>query len=229
MALQASAQLEAPNPWFSWRYVVDNRDAILAATREHVTLTAVVVVVGFLLSVPLAVLAMRSRRLESVILGITGTIYTIPSLALFGLLFPLPGFGLRPRTVVVGLVGYSLLILVRNVLAGLQSVPADVVEAARGMGYGPLRQLLRVTVPLALPTIVAGLRVATVSTIALVTVGALLGHGGLGTLIYEGLNNNLYRAQIMTASLLCVGIAVLADIGFVVVQRLLTPWARARR
>ncbi|MCA1823733.1 MAG: ABC transporter permease [Frankia sp.] len=216
------------NPWFRWSYVVDNRHVLLAATRQHITITLVVVAAGLVLSVPLAVLATRSRRIEALVLGTTGVIYTIPSLALFGLLFPLPGFGLRQRTVVVGLTAYSLVILVRNIVAGLHGVPDDVREAARGMGYGPLRELATVTMPLALPAIVAGLRVATVSTVALVTVGALLGYGGLGSLIYEGLNT-FYRAQILTASLLCILIGVAADLGFVLLQRQLTPWLRRPR
>jgi osmoprotectant transport system permease protein len=134
--------------------------------------------------------------------------------------------GLTETTVVIGLTAYTLLVLVRNVLAGLQGVPEDVVEAARGMGLGPGRLLLRVQLPLAVPAIVAGLRVATVSTVALVTVGAVVSNGGLGQLIFEGFNNNFYRAEILTATLLCVALAAVADILLLVLERLLTPWAR---
>jgi osmoprotectant transport system permease protein len=215
---------EAPNPWLSWSYVRDNSDAILAATKQHVTLTLVSVALGLLLAVPLALLARRFRRLETPLLGLTGVIYTIPSLALFALLAPVTG--LTGTTVVIGLTGYTLLVLVRNVLAGLAGVPEDVVEAARGMGMGPARLFLRVQLPLALPTILAGVRVATVSTVALVTVGVVVSNGGLGQLIFEGFNNNLYRAQILTASLLCVLLAALADLLLLVVERLLTPWMR---
>jgi osmoprotectant transport system permease protein len=128
--------------------------------------------------------------------------------------------------VVIGLTGYTLLVLVRNVLAGLAGVPEDVVEAARGMGLGPVRMFLRVQLPLALPTILAGVRVATVSTVALVTVGVVVSNGGLGQLIFEGFNNNLYRAQILTASLLCVLLAAVADLLLLGLERLLTPWVR---
>jgi osmoprotectant transport system permease protein len=215
---------EAPNPWLSWSYLHDNSDAILAATKQHVTLTVISVGLGFLLAIPLALLARRSRRLETLVLGLAGVIYTIPSLALFAVLAPITG--LTKKTVVIGLTAYTLLVLVRNVLAGLQGVPEDVVEAARGMGLGPGRLLLRVQLPLAVPTIVAGLRVATVSTVALVTVGAVVSNGGLGQLIFEGFNNNFYRAEILTATLLCVLLAVIADALLLGLEWLLTPWAR---
>jgi osmoprotectant transport system permease protein len=215
---------EAPNPWLSWSYLHDNSDAILAATRQHVTLTVVSVGLGLLLAVPLALLARRSQRLETLILGLVGVIYTIPSLALFAVLAPITG--LTEKTVVIGLTAYTLLVLVRNVLTGLQGVSADVVEAARGMGVGPVRLLLRVQLPLALPTILAGVRVATVSTIALVTVGAVVSNGGLGQLIFEGFNNNFYRAEILTATLLCVLLAAVADALLLAVEWALTPWSR---
>jgi len=215
-----------PNPWFRLSYFEDYSDDILAALREHIVLTTVSVGLGLLLALPLALLARRSRRAEAAVLGVTGAIYTIPSLALFALLYPLPGFGLRERTVVVALVGYSLLILVRNVLTGLRGVPDDVREAARGMGFGPGRQLLEVDLPLALPAVVAGLRIATVSTVALVTVGALVGHGGFGGLILRGFNNNLFRAEILTGCLGCIALAVTADLLLLGLQRALAPWQR---
>jgi osmoprotectant transport system permease protein len=215
---------EAPNPWLSWSYLSDNSDAIVAATKQHITLTLISVALGLLLALPLALVARRSRRLETLVVGAAGVIYTIPSLALFAVLAPITG--LTMKTVVIGLTAYTLLILVRNVLAGLQGVPADVVEAARGMGLGPARLLLRVQLPLALPAILAGVRVATVSTIALVTVGAVVSNGGLGQLIFEGFNNNFYRAEILTATLLCVALAAVADVLLLLLERLLTPWAR---
>ena len=215
---------EAPNPWLSWSYLHDNADAILAATRQHVTLTLVSVGLGLLLALPLALLARRSRHLETFILGLAGVIYTVPSLALFAVLAPITG--LTQKTVIIGLTAYTLLVLVRNVLTGLQGVPPDVVEAARGMGLGPLRLLLRVQLPLALPAVLAGVRVATVSTIALVTVGAVVSSGGLGQLIFEGFNNNFYRAEILTATLLCVLLAAIADGVLLAVEWVLTPWSR---
>lgn len=213
------------DPWFSWQYVQQNSEAILAATRQHVALTAWAVLIGLLIAMPLAVLARRYPRSQLPILGVAGAIYTIPSLALFAALVPFTG--LQPLTVEIGLVGYTLLILVRNVLTGLAEVPDEVREAARGMGYGSTRMLLQVELPLALPAIIAGVRVATVSTIALVTVGALVGYGGLGGLILEGLNS-LYRAEIVTAGALCIALALLADGLLLGVQRLLTPWERRR-
>ncbi|HVM27052.1 MAG TPA: ABC transporter permease subunit [Mycobacteriales bacterium] len=218
------AQDEFPNPWVSVDYVRDNADAILAATRQHVTLTLVSVTLGLVLAVPLALLARRFRRLETPVVGFTGVLYTIPSLALFAVLAPVTG--LTATTVVIGLTAYTLLVLVRNLLAGLDGVSEDVREAARGMGVGPVRMLLRVELPLALPTVLAGLRIATVSTVALVTVGVVVGHGGLGQLIFSGFNNNLYRAEIFTATAACVLLALAADALLLGLERLVTPWAR---
>jgi osmoprotectant transport system permease protein len=198
----------------------------MAATGEHVVLTVVSVGLGMLLALPLGVLAFRVPRLRGLVLGTSTAVYTIPSLAMFSLLLPFTG--LSATTVVVGLVLYSLTILVRNVLAGLQGVPADVVESAVGTGHGPVSLLLRVQLPLALPTVLAGLRVATVSTVALVTVGSILGHGGLGDLIYAGLRTQ-FQAEVLTATVLVVALAVLADLLLVGVQRALTPWLRAAR
>jgi osmoprotectant transport system permease protein len=180
------------------------------------------VALGFAIAFPVALLARRFRA-EGAVLGVTTGLYTVPSLALFGLLLPFTGLGVP--TVIIALVIYSLTILVRNVIAGLEGVPEDVRESARGMGFGPVRQLFSVELPLALPAVFAGLRIATVSTVALVTVGALIGAGGLGNLIYEGLNS-VFRAQVLTAAALCVVIAVAADLLLLGVQRMLTPWQR---
>ena len=218
------AQSEVPNPWISVDYVRQNADVLLAATRQHVELTVVSVLLGLLLAVPLALLARRFRRLETPVVSFTGFLYTIPSLALFAVLAPVTG--LTGTTVVIGLTAYTLLVLVRNLLAGLDGVPDDVREAARGMGVGPVRMLLRVELPLALPTVLAGVRVATVSTVALVTVGVVVSNGGLGQLIFSGLNNNLYRAEIFTATVLCVLLALTADLLLLGLEKLLTPWAR---
>jgi osmoprotectant transport system permease protein len=218
------AQSEAPNPWFSVEYLRDNADTILAATRQHVTLTLVSVALGLLLAVPLGLLARRFRRLETPVVGLAGLLYSVPSLALFAVLAPVTG--LTAKTVVVGLTAYTLLVLVRNVIAGLDGVPDDVREAARGMGFGSVRMLLTVDLPLALPTVIAGLRVATVSTVALVTVGVVVGNGGLGQLLFAGFNNNLYRAEIFTATALCVLLALVADLLLLGLERLLTPWTR---
>jgi osmoprotectant transport system permease protein len=156
--------------------------------------------------------------------GGTTIIYTVPSLALFSLLLPFTG--LSPTTVIIGLALYSLTILVRNVLAGLRGVPDEVKESAAGLGYGPTRLLLKVELPLATPVIMAGLRVATVSTVALATVGSIVSYGGLGNLLLTAVGNQ-FKAQIFAASLLCVALAVALDLVLVGLQWAITPWSRA--
>jgi len=214
------------NSWICAKFVTTRRHELLSALQQHVTLTVETVVIALAISVPIAVAVRRSRRATGLALGVATAIYTVPSLALFGALVPITG--LRPATVLVGLVLYSLTILIRNVLTGLEKVPTDVVEAARGMGMGKLRILLTVELPLALPSIFAGIRVATVSTVALATIGYLIGEGGLGNLIHEGLTN-YFKAEVLTASVLCVVLAVAFDALLVSVQYLVTPWARRRR
>ncbi|MDQ1586063.1 MAG: osmoprotectant transport system permease protein [Actinomycetota bacterium] len=220
------AQDQPSNPWFTWDYVANNRQDILSALEQHVTLTVETILIALLLSFPLALLAYRYRRLAGPVLALTGVLYTIPSLSLFAFLAPFTG--LRARTVLIGLVMYALLILVRNILAGLDGVPDEVREAALGMGYGRGRMLLSVELPVALPTIMAGVRVATVSTIALITVGVIVGYGGLGGLLLAGFQNNFYHAEILTASLLTVALGLTADLLLAGVTRVLTPWARSR-
>jgi osmoprotectant transport system permease protein len=222
VAFQSESCLQA-NAWICADYVRTRADELVTATSEHVILTVVSVVLGFLIALPLAVLSRRYTRLRGGVLGITTAIYTIPSLALFSILVPFTGLG--AATVITALALYSLTILVRNVLAGLLAVPPDVQEAARGMGYGSARLLFTVELPLALPAILAGLRVATVSTVSLVTIGALIGTGGLGNLIYEGFGS-FFRAQVLTASVLCVVLAVIADLALIGANRVLTPWRR---
>jgi osmoprotectant transport system permease protein len=221
------AQDEAPNPWFSGSYVSDNWHTIVGYLGEHVRLTVAAVLLGTLIALPLALLARRSRLLAGSVLGLSTVVYTIPSLAMFAFIFPFTG--LSSTTVLIGLVAYSLVILVRNFLTGLQGVPGDVREAARGMGYGSLRMFLQVDLPLALPAFMAGLRIATVSTVALTTVGVLVGHGGLGQLIIGGFNANFYRAEIVTGALGCVLLALVFDVLLAGTERLVTPWARVAR
>ncbi len=206
------------------------KDEILAALGEHVYITLASMVIGTLLAFGLALVARRWRRLQGVILGGSTALYTIPSLAMFSLLLPvMAGLGLATlssTTVIVGLVLYSLTILVRGILAGLAGISPDVREAAVGMGYSGQRLLWRVELPLALPTIFASLRVATVSTVALTTVGVLVNHGGLGNLIDQGQDSN-FKPEVLTASVLCVVLAIVADLGLVGTQRLMLPWRRA--
>ncbi|MFE7660116.1 MULTISPECIES: ABC transporter permease subunit [Streptomyces] len=214
----------ARNDWICGDYLGSRRQILLDAVAEHVQLTVVSVLLGLVIALPLALLARRRRWARGPVLGLTTVLYTIPSLAMFSLLLPL--YGLSAALVVAGLALYSLTLLVRNILAGLDGVPAEAKEAARGMGYGPLRQLLAVELPLALPAAMAGLRIATVSAVALTTVGAIVGHGGLGNLIYAGMNS-FFKAQVLTASVLCVLIAVAFDLLLLGAERLLTPWRRA--
>ncbi|MBB5872473.1 osmoprotectant transport system permease protein [Allocatelliglobosispora scoriae] len=215
------------NPWFSWTYIERNSDVLLAALTEHVWLTVSAVVIATLIAVPLAILAYRVSWLAGPILGTSGVLYTIPSLALFAFLAPFTG--LHPRTVLIGLVLYALLILVRSTLVGLMQVPDDVRDAARGMGYGSAAMLWRIELRLALPSIISGVRVATVSTVALTTVGQIAGFGGLGNLIIAGFTNNFYRAEILTATLLCVALALVLDALIALGGRVATPWTKGRR
>ncbi len=215
----------AGDPWVRWDWVSRHTDDIAAAARQHVELTVIAVVVGLAISFPLALATRRWRRWQALVLGGTGALYTIPSLALFALL--VPWTGLSRTTAEIGLVGYTLLILVRNILVGLDAVPDDVREAAQGMGFTRRRQLLRVELPLAVPSIMAGVRIATVTTIGLVTVTAVIGQGGLGQLILEGLVRD-FRTPLVVGSVLSVALAVAADLGLAGVERLITPWSRGR-
>ena len=225
--MTGAAAAEPANPWFDPDYVSDNSTDILSALEQHVTLTVQTIAIGIVIAVPLALVARRWRVLQGPIIATSGILYTIPSLALFAVLAPFTG--LRARTVLIGLVMYALLVLIRNVVAGLDGVPDDVREAARGMGYGGARMFLRIELPIALPAILTGIRIATVSTVALVTVGVIVGYGGLGRLILRGFNNNFYRAEIVTASLLCVLLALALDLLLLAVTWAATPWARGRR
>ncbi|MPZ62740.1 MAG: ABC transporter permease subunit [Propionibacteriales bacterium] len=213
------------NRWICGSYLSDYRSEIVDATVQHVWITLVAVTIGLLIAVPLAVFARSHLSVEASVLGSTTILYTIPSLAMFAILLPFTGISVS--AVIIGLVLYSLSILVRNTIAGLRAVPADAVESALGLGYGRAGLLLKIELPLALPVIMAGLRVATVSTVALTTVGAILGFGGLGNLLYDGVQKD-FKAQVLVASVLCVALAVVFDVLLVAVQRMLTPWARAR-
>lgn len=194
---------------------------------QHVELTVLAVVIGFAISFPLAIFAQRHRWFLAPATITTGILYTIPSLALFMLLGPVTGY-LSTTTALIGLVSYTLLILIRNIVAGLNGVPEDVKEAARGMGYSSRQLLWRVELPLALPVIMAGVRLATVSTIGLVTVAAFIGRGGLGTFILRGFTF-FDRTQLIVGAVLSMVLAVVVDGLLVLSERRLTPWARRRR
>jgi len=213
------------NPWVSWQYLENNSDRILAALAEHISITTQAVLLATVIAIPLAVLAYWFRPLTGPILASAGVLYTIPALAVFA--FVTPYLGLRPITVVIPLAIYALLMLIRNTLTGLVQVPEEVRDAARGMGYGRLVQLLRIELPLAVPGILTGLRLATVSTVAMTTIGVLPGHGGLGRLIIEGFRNNFFKAEILTGTVLCVALALALDLLLLGLGRLATPWTRS--
>jgi len=214
------------DPWVRWDWVTRHTDDIARATRQHIELTAIAIVLGLVISFPLALVARRWRWMQTPVLSATGILYTIPSLALFALL--VPWTGLSRTTSEIGLVGYTLLILIRNIVAGLDAVPDDVREAAQGMGFTRRRQLLRIELPLAVPSIIAGVRIATVTTIGLVTVTALIGQGGLGQFILEGLTRD-FRTPLIVGSVLSVALAAVADLGLAGIERVVTPWARTRK
>ncbi|MGI5190167.1 ABC transporter permease [Promicromonospora sp. CA-289599] len=214
------------NPWFSWSYVIDNAPILWQRTVEHAGLTIEAVAISAAIAIPLGVLVSRFRWLSGPVVGTAAVMYTVPSLALFAILAPVLGIGRPP--VLVGLVVYALLIILRNTVAGLATVDPAVLDAARGLGYGSGRLLVQVAMPSALPSIIAGLRLATVSSVALVTVGVVVGYGGLGQIMFQGFRNNSYRAEIMTATLATILLALVLDLALWAAGRALTPWLRRR-
>ena len=216
----------AAEPLVRWDWIGDHLDEIWARALEHLQLTVLTIVIGFAISFPLALLAHRHRVIYAPLTWFTGILYTIPSLALFVALLPITGLG--STTALIGLVSYSLLIFIRNTVAGLDGVPEDAKEAARGMGYTPGQILWRVEVPLALPVIVAGVRIAAVTTVGLVTITALIGLGGFGHFILRGLRE-FFSTLTVLGSVLSVSLALAVDAALLGAERLLTPWARAGR
>jgi osmoprotectant transport system permease protein len=216
---------QVPFPNRAWLLNPRTWDRLTEATLQHIELAVLSVALGMVLAAPLALLAVRRRRLYTPLLGAAGVIYTIPSLAMFLLLAVVLGSGFSRTTAVVGLALYSLLILFRNTVAGLDSVPADVREAGEAMGYTRNQLLLRVELPLALPVIIAGLRIALVSAIGLVTITALIGQPNLGSFFITGFQRQ--DATILLVAVACVVvIAVVGDLLLVALQRLALPWAR---
>jgi len=208
-------------------WIVDHLDDLAGRTAQHLYLAAVAVAIGFVLSFGLAVWSIRRRSVYGPVVGVAGLLYTIPSLALFPILVPLTG--LSDATAVVPLVLYSLLIFVRNIVAGFDAVPADVIEAADGIGYTTAGRFWRIELPLAIPLVVAGVRLASVSTIGLVTITGILGDrfGGLGFFIFEGLRHN-FVTEIFAGGLASILLAVAVDVALVAVQGRLTPWIGER-
>jgi osmoprotectant transport system permease protein len=210
-------------PDFDWGWIADHRSEIATQLWEHLELTVEAVGFGLAIAFPLAIYAYRHRWFYGPVTSVTGILYTIPSLALFAFLVPYTG--LTRTTALIGLVSYTLLILIRNIVAGLEGVPTDAQEAARGMGYSDRQMLWRVELPLALPVIVAGVRLATVTVIGLVTVTALIGLGGLGDFILQGLRQQFPTASFLGA-ILSLALAVVADAAIVIIEGRITPWTR---
>jgi osmoprotectant transport system permease protein len=213
--------------FWDWDWVFGHLGLFGDRLLQHLYLTVLAVAIGLAVSLPLAILAHRRRRLYSPVTWTTGIMYTIPSLALLAMLVPFTGLSIV--TAEIALVSYTLLILIRNTVTGLTGVPEDVKEAARGMGYSRRELLWKVEVPLALPAIVAGIRIATVTTIGLVTVTALIGLGGLGGVMYGGFRNLYPEIAILVAVVLSVVLAVTSDGAILLLQRRVSPWARSAR
>jgi osmoprotectant transport system permease protein len=205
----------------SW--IVDNFDRYTHPFWQHVYLTVISVAIGFVIAFALALLAHRRRWLTGPIIGVTGVLFTIPSIAAFLLLLPLTGRG--NTTAIIALVAYTLLIIFRNVITGLDGVPEELKDAARGMGLTDRQLLWRVELPVALPEILAGLRIAITTTVGLATLAFFAGAGGLGREINADIN---FKSNVVVAGGLAVFLAAVLDIIILAFQRLVTPWRRAR-
>lgn len=221
---------ERANHLFCWNWFNQNWSTVLwPALKQHVVLVVVAVGIGFVISLALALVAYRYRAAEQPLIAFTSFLYTIPSLALFELLVGVPFLGLSFATAEVALVAYTLLILFRNIVTGLRNVPEEVRDAARGMGMSSWQMLFKVDLPLAVPAIIAGLRIATVSTIALGTIAELVDNYGLGVPIFQAIDTSgIFKTELIAAGGLAILLAFFADGLLVAVQRLLTPWTRAR-
>lgn len=209
---------------FCWDWARENIDRYGTPTLQHLEIVVFSVAIGFVVAFALALLAHRRRRLQPPLLAATGVLYTIPSIAFFFLLLPVTGFG--RDTAIIVLAAYTLQIIYRNTILGLANVPASVKDAARGMGFTSRQILWKVELPLAIPEIVAGLRVAVVSTIAIATLVVLISAGGLGTEMY-GSNLNFPTAIIIAAAIVVL-MALAFDLALLTMQRFLTPWRKAR-
>ncbi|HLF60308.1 MAG TPA: ABC transporter permease [Acidimicrobiia bacterium] len=221
---------QAASSLFDWDWVGRNIDSIWRRTVEHLALTGVALVAGIVIASALAAVAIRKPRTYPTITAATGLLYTIPALAVFALVAPLVGIGTvtqRFITAEIALISYTLLILIRNIVTGVNGVPAGVREAAAGMGYSEGERIRQIELPLALPAVMAGIRIATVTVIGLVTVTSLLGLGGLGFFILDGLRRSIiFPTEIIVGVVLSVALAAALDIGLLGIGRVLTPWAR---
>jgi osmoprotectant transport system permease protein len=211
------------NGTFCFDWAADNIDRYVTPTVEHVELVFVSVVFGFAIAFGLALLSHGRRWLQPAILGGTGVLYTVPSIAFFFLLLPITGRGFD--TAVIALTAYTLQIIYRNIVVGLENVPPEATDSGRGMGMTPRQLLWRVELPLAVPEIIAGLRIATVSTVALATLAVFAGGGGLGDPIYADLT---FKTNVVIAGGIAVLLAIAFDLLLVLSQRFLSPWRTVR-
>jgi osmoprotectant transport system permease protein len=217
------AQASLRDELFSWTWVSERWDEVWEATIEHLQLTFVAVAIGLAIAIVLSAISLAWRPAYAPITWVTGLMYTIPSVALFGLLIPITGLGFA--TAEIALVSYTLLILIRNVVAGVDGVPAAIKEAADGMGYSTTRRFLSVDLRLATPTIIAGIRIATVTVVGLVTITSLVGEGGYGVFILDGLRRD-FPTPIVLGTVLSLLLALVLDFALIILERVLTPWAR---
>lgn len=208
-----------------WDWISRHLDDIGAQLLQHVELTALALLFGFAIAFPLALAAIRWPRLYGPSLAATGILFTVPSLALFILLIPFTGLSMA--TSLIGLTIYTLLILFRNIVEGLRAVPREMMEASRALGYSRGRQLLTVELPIALPVIMAGIRIAAITVIGLVTVTALIGQGGLGQLFITGFTLH-FATPLLVGFVLSIALAVVVDLSLVGLLWWLTPWRRGQ-
>jgi osmoprotectant transport system permease protein len=214
-------------PLIEWTWIVEHFDDIAFRTVQHLWLAVIAVAVGFVIAFGLSLLVVRYRRLYGPVTGVSGVLYTIPSLAMFAILVPITGLSLL--TAEIPLILYTLLIFIRNIVAGFQAVPRDVIEAADGMGFTRARRMRSIELPLAVPLIITGVRLASVSTIGLVMIVSLIGDnfGGLGLFIKEGIQT-FFWTKVYVGTALSLVLAFAVDAVFVAVERAITPWTRKR-
>lgn len=201
-------------------YLLDNPDKVMPFFWEHLSLTFSSLLIALCIALPLGMLIAKFRKLQAPVTGVLGIIYTIPSMALYAALIPYTGLGVTTAT--IGLVAYAQMILVRNVVAAIQGIDPMMIEAAKGMGMSKLQIILKIEVPLALPVVFAGIRVATVSIISIGTVAAWIGAGGLGRLIFQGLNHD-HTGKIVAGTVTIAVLAIGTDLLFRLIEKLISP------
>lgn len=217
----------SPDALFCWSWVTENwANNLQPALLEHIWVSVVAVLIGLVIAVSAALYATNRRWFETGFSGVATFLYTVPALAFFLVLVPITG--LSVTTVLIGLTGYTLLLLFSNAVTGLRAAPPETIAAADGMGLTPGQILFRIRLPLALPSIMAGVRIAVVTVISLATIAAQVVKFGLGSPIFDGVHT-LFSTELIAAGGLAIILALVADGLVVLLQRLVTPWARARR